>query len=168
MWTLRTFSFTFVSNFGPLQHTSCLNVNHQRHLIELLQQIPPVHAIVWMQPHNDCFHTYDELKAKGEPAQGCVDLGRDNRVDSRRCELNDIFSQYSQRILEVLPWNTKTAPKCGNHTNRLFTSKYVDRHPCEVPLPKRLDCAPSARGHQCNPGTLTLVAENLLHTLATL
>ena len=164
-WTLRTFSFTFVNNYGPLQHSSCLNSNHQGPLMKLLQQLPPVYAIVFMEPHPDCFFTYQELKAKGKPTEGCVDLQRDNQHLSRRCELNDIFSRYSQRVLEVLPWNTKTAVRCGNHTNPLASSTYVTSFPCEVWQTKH--CAPGL-GHQCNPGTLTFVAENLLHALAEL
>jgi hypothetical protein len=48
-WALPNFSFTMITNCGPLQHSTCLNQKHQESLWQLLHLLPPIHAIVFMQ-----------------------------------------------------------------------------------------------------------------------
>ena len=161
-WALRAFSFSMVTNFGPLQHSSCLNNQHQNPLQQLLRQLPPVHAIVFMEPHNDCFFKNAERNERNAQPIHCIDLERDNQQVARRCELHSVFSQYVPRVIEVLGWSSLSAVSCGSNTTHLRTSPFVTRRRCELN-----DCK-WGQGHQCNPGTLSLAAEKLLEMLASM
>jgi hypothetical protein len=140
-------------------------------------------AAIYMRPHPRCFFDYKVVKAlrwSNSSAYACVSLveGGVHRfksvafltADSRRYRDNDPvrqrgFLEAIRRhvhgpVVEVQPW--RPAPRglrampyadLANKYARLPTSPTVLRHPC-----KANRCLHIANGHQCNPGSLTLIA----------
>jgi len=179
-WTFADLNatMTVVYNHGPLQHRTC-----EVHLREFLTSFA-VDAVAFMEPHDDCFHAYEQARERGQPSGHlrCIDMGGISGVnhggrdhDVRRSGLRTLFQTYVPVVIEVLPWTVAThaATHFCNSTNldEVFTSVDITRWPCTVGKELRgtwkdaNDCEHHFLGHQCYPSYATVASARVMSAL---